>query len=344
MPKRTYVDFRAVKQAVSIVQILDHYGLTDKFKRSANGDTLTGPCPLHNGENPTQFRVSISKNCWHCFSECKNGGNILDFVSRKEDCTIREAALLLADWFNLPSDQPEAAPAEKALPTAKPSSGLPGTKPESKRKETSGSEDTTPNKPLGFQLQNLDPNHPYLAERGLTQDTIFNFGLGFCNKGSMAGRIAIPIFNPEGEIVAYVGRWPGDPPGDTPKYKFPPDFRKTLELFNIDRAFDEPEELPLIIVEGFFGAMWLWQHGARKVVALMGSSMSEQQERMIVERIITGARVILMLDEDNAGREARDKIVARLARYYYVTIFLLNEEGMQPENLSEDRIRMTAIA
>jgi hypothetical protein len=46
---------------------------------------------LHNGQSPTQFRVSISKNCWHCFSECKSGGNILDFVARKENGSIREA-------------------------------------------------------------------------------------------------------------------------------------------------------------------------------------------------------------------------------------------------------------
>jgi DNA primase len=74
MPKTPYVDFKAVKQAVPIVQILDHYQLTDRFKR--NGDSLTGPCPLHNGQSPTQFRVSISKNYWQCFSECESGGII----------------------------------------------------------------------------------------------------------------------------------------------------------------------------------------------------------------------------------------------------------------------------
>ena len=80
MPKSPFVDFKTVKESVSILQILDHYQLTDTFKQ--NGDSLTGPCPLHGGQSPTQFRVSISKNCWNCFSECKHGGNILDFVSR----------------------------------------------------------------------------------------------------------------------------------------------------------------------------------------------------------------------------------------------------------------------
>ena len=56
-----FVDFKAVKAAVSILQVLERYGIAEKFKRS--GDSLSGPCPLHDGQNPTQFRVSISKNC-----------------------------------------------------------------------------------------------------------------------------------------------------------------------------------------------------------------------------------------------------------------------------------------
>jgi DNA primase len=72
MPKSRYVDFRAVKQAVTIVQILDHYKLTDRFQRK--DDSLSGPCPIHKGENSTQFRVSVSKNCWNCLGECEFGG------------------------------------------------------------------------------------------------------------------------------------------------------------------------------------------------------------------------------------------------------------------------------
>src|SRR5438552_16104823 len=94
-----FVDFRAVKAQVTMQQVLDHYGLTERFTRS--GDSLSGPCPIHQGSNPTQFRVSLSKNCWNCFSDCKCGGNVLDFVSRMENCGIREAAFKLADWFNL---------------------------------------------------------------------------------------------------------------------------------------------------------------------------------------------------------------------------------------------------
>ncbi len=94
------------------------------------------------------------------------------------------------------------------------------------------------------------------------------FGIGFCSKGMMADRIAIPIPNAKGEVVAYAGRFPGKPGEDMPQYKLPPGFRKSQELFNLDRAAKEPADQPLIIVEGFFDAMKLHQHGCRKVVAL----------------------------------------------------------------------------
>ncbi|MDE2103399.1 MAG: hypothetical protein KGL39_39525, partial [Patescibacteria group bacterium] len=91
MPKSMFVDFKAVKAAVTMEQVLERYGLLDKFKRGQ--DSLSGPCPIHKGSNPTQFRVSISKNIWNCFSECKHGGNVLDFIARMEDVSIHAAAL-----------------------------------------------------------------------------------------------------------------------------------------------------------------------------------------------------------------------------------------------------------
>ena len=116
----------------------------------------------------------------------------------------------------------------------------------------------------------MQREHPYLTqERGLTLETIIDFGLGYFTgqKGMMVGRIVIPINNVKGEVVAYAGRWPGEPPDkDTPKYKLPPNFKKMQELFNLDRAVKEPAVKPLVIVEGFFDVIKLHQHGYRKVV------------------------------------------------------------------------------
>jgi DNA primase len=86
------------------------------------------------------------------------------------------------------------------------------------------------NRPLGFRLT-VDAEHPYLSKRGIPPELVERFGLGFCAQGSMAGRIAIPIENAAGELVAYAGRWVGSeaelPEGEE-KYKLPKGFQKSL--------------------------------------------------------------------------------------------------------------------
>jgi DNA primase len=334
MATREFVDFKAVKAAVSMVRILDHYDLTNQFKRSANGDTLTGRCPIHKGENPTQFRISVSKNCWNCFGRCQRGGNILDFVSRMEECSIRQAAIRIADWFGLdrsaPATQRNASP-ENGASESVPDAGVP-----SKSEPKTEPNEAAPNKPLGFELTRLKTDHPYFAERGISSDAIAHFGLGFCERGSMAGRIVIPIRNAEGSVVAYAGRWPGEPPKDTPKYKLPAGFKKSQEIFNLDAATVETDEEPLIIVEGFFDCVGLWQLGLTRTVALMGSSLSAAQEALLRERTTAATRIILMLDEDEAGRVARAELAARLVFGRFVKVVVLPKEGLQPEALSAD--------
>lgn len=206
------------------------------------------------------------------------------------------------------------------------------------RRPTPAPEPVTPNKPLQFRLDKLERNHPYLAERGLTQETVIDFGIGFCAKGMMAGRIAIPIHNPKGEVVAYAGRWPGEPPEGTPKYKLPQGFRKSLELFNIERAIKEPVDMPLIIVEGFFDCMKLHQHRSRKVVALMGSSMSAAQEELIRSHTNHDSQIVVMLDEDEAGRAGRDDLAVRLCRFAFVRVHSFGKEGMQPSDLGASEL------
>lgn len=338
MPKSSFVDFKAVKAATTMEQVLAHYGLTDKFKRS--GDSLSGPCPIHGGTNPTQFRISISKNIWNCFSECKRGGNVLDFIARMEDVSIHAAALKAVDWFRLDLDAlgSSSNEEEEPEPESPEDDGSCKGKPASK-KASVDSEKVTPNKPLKFRLDKLDPDHPYLRERGLTPQTIKEFGIGFCEKGMMAGRIAIPISNPEGAVVAYAGRFPGEPAEDTPKYKLPQGFRKSLELFNIERARHEPGNTPLLIVEGFFDCMKLYQHGYRKVVALMGSTMSAAQEELIRKYTNSRSQIVLALDEDEAGQAGREDIANRLVRYCFVRVQMFEKPGTQPENLTAEEVQ-----
>jgi DNA primase len=227
-----FVGFNQLKQTVTMEQVLARYGLLEKLRRS--GDSLSGVCPLHQGHNPTQFRVSLSRNCWICFGDCHGGGSIIDFVSRMEKVSIREAGLLLQDWFNLETGNGNEVP-----------------RPAAKDKVVPFTKETNP--PLRFILGALDGTHPYLTKRGLTAETISTFGLGYCPHGSLRGWIAIPIHDAQGNVVAYAGRWPGTPPDEQPKYRLPRGFRKSLELFNQHRAAKEDASEPLVVVEGFFG-------------------------------------------------------------------------------------------
>ncbi len=337
MPKSSFVDFKAVKAAITMEQVLEHYGLLDKFKRGS--DSLSGPCPIHKGSNPTQFRVSISKNIWNCFSECKHGGNVLDFIARMDDVSIHAAALKAIEWFNLDPEAVSADSREESPKLTEAPKATDAPRPTAAKPAALVQENGAPNKPLKFRLDKLERSHPYLiTERGLTLETIVDFGVGYCAKGMMAERIAIPIHNPEGNVVAYAGRFPGEPAEDTPKYKLPQGFRKSLELFNIDRAVKEPAEKPLVIVEGFFGCMKLHQLGCRKVVALMGSTMSGAQEELIRKHTGRNSQVIVMLDEDEAGKFGREDIAVRLAKFCFVKTHVFDEPGTQPDQLSAENL------
>ena len=338
MAKTKFVDFRAVKAAITMEQLLGHYKILDQFKRT--GDSLNGPCPIHKGSNPTQFRVSTTKNIWNCFSDCEHGGNTLDFITKMEKCSIHAAALKAIEWFNL---DPEAmAASDDNAEAAEPKTSAPAPKPAARPAASpkAAPESNVPNAPLKFRLDKLERAHPYLTEqRELTPETIIDFGIGYCAKGMMEGRIAIPIHNTKGEVVAYAGRFVGEPPEGTPKYKLPPGFRKSQELFNIDRAAKQPADEPLVIVEGFFDAMKLHQHGCHKVVALMGSTLSSAQEELIRQHTTSHSHVIVMLDENEAGKAGREDIACRLSKFCFVRVHQFSQPDMEPEHLTAEEVQ-----
>ena len=334
--KKPFVDFRDIRSRITMEQVLEHYGVLDIFKRS--GHSLSGPCPIHKGTNKTQFRVDTDKNIWHCFSECKHGGNTLDFIVKMENCSIHDAAIKACEWFSIPLDEVKASIGED-----KPEEKAAASKPAARSKPLAAlaPEDDKPNLPLKFRLDKLQQEHPYLTqERGLTLETIMDFGLGYFtgDKGMMVGHVVIPIHNVKSELVAYAGRWPGEPPKGTEKYKLPPNFKKLREVFNLDQAIKEPADKPLVIVEGFFDVIKLHQLGYRKAVALMGWFMSPTQEELIRAHANSYSHIIVMLDENKAGQEAREEIAGKLAKFAFVKVHVFDKPDMQPEHLSAEEV------
>ena len=305
--EKNWVDFKSVKSAVSMQMMLDHYQI-HWLKKS--GEELRGRCPIHQGEGQQSFHVSLTKNAFHCFS-CKARGNVLDFVGAMEKCSVREAAAKIQEWFAVTS---------KLMPVE--------TKHVSKT-EKRETDSEVGNKPLNFELKGVDLGHPYLGARGITRETAESFGVGlFSGRGSMSGRVVIPIHSERGELVAYAGRAIDE---SEPRYKFPVGFHKSHVLFNLHKAEGEQ----VIIVEGFFDCMQVWQAGYSSVVALMGSTLSERQEHLLVERF---KMITLFLDADEAGRKAVEEIAARLLRKVHVRI-LEPPDGKQPDQLDQEQLR-----
>ena len=309
-------DFKSLKQRIPIDHVLARYGV--KLRR-VGPHTLCGACPLptHTSQQSRQsFSVNLSLQVWSCHSasciaarDGRIGGHVIDLVAIMERCGLRQAGLRLQDWFSVHASHPVPVPALTLACSA-----------------------AQPNRPLGFALQGIDTRHPYLAKRGISPATARMFGVGmYHGNGFLAGRCVIPIRDENSQLVAYAGRAVN---GEEPKYRFPAGFRKSQVLFNLDRAVQTGSN-NVIVVEGFFDALKVYQAG-HPVVALMGSCFSQRQSELLLSRF---ARVTLMLDGDETGRRAAEFIVQRLTPSVPVHKVKLPNR-VQPDQLASAEINV----
>jgi DNA primase len=295
------IDFKELKERTDFVALLARYGI----KAIGSGAQRSALCPFHD-DTRESLSINIERKVFHCFA-CDAKGDIFAFIAKLERISIREAAELIAEAHPIPL-------AERAVAS------------EGRSMTDRG------NKPLNFKLK-LDGTHPYLAERGLSPELVDTFGLGYCSAGILQGRICIPIHNEKGNLVAYAGRWPADPvPGGERRYLLPAKFKKSHVLFNLHRVSGRSKHL--VIVEGYWSVFRLHALGIAGV-ALMGRSLSTQQEELLVQ---SGVRLItLLLDGDVPGRTATANIMPRLASWCFVRAPALTDDqapdSMAGENL-----------
>jgi DNA primase len=333
-----WIDFADLRSRLDFAAVLRHYGVELKVKK---GDQHQGFCPLpgHGGNRRSpSFSANLSRKIFHCFG-CQKKGDCIAFVANMEGLDeangqdIRKAALLLQERFLSDASPPPHRPSPRTVKKEN-SQSTPA-------QENTGRGATRPvivNAPLDFELKGLDSEHPYLKERGFTTETIAHFGLGYCSRGSMQERIAIPIHNAQGRLVGYAGRLVDDQKiGDGhPKYKLPGsrerdgkcyEFHKSLILYNGFAAGGDLHDV--IVVEGFPSAWWLWQCGFPGVVALMGSDCSDEQARLIVASTVPSARIWLLPDGDSAGELCALGAMQRLCPHRFVRWIRLTS-GKQP--------------
>jgi DNA primase len=305
-----WLNFREVKQSIPIEVVLGHYQW--KYLRR-RGDRVQGCCPIHRGERADAFNVDLRNNGFHCFS-CQAHGGVLDLVVAMERCSLRQAGLLLTEWFTVTT---EVRTSESTVDQKKTAQLI-------REKERLAA-------PLKFTLRPIDSRHAYLRERGIDAHTAAYFGVGYyAARGLLQGRVVIPIHNERGHLLAYAGRSIN---GTDPKYKLPTDFAKSRVLFNLHRVIAHRQQT-IVVVEGFFDCLKVHQAGLPGVVALMGCSLSEHQETLLVESF---HNVVLMLDADSAGIHGSAVIADRLVKHCRVEIVGL-APGQQPDRLSTPEI------
>ncbi len=322
-----WVNFREIRTRISIADVLARYYRIENLKQV--GQTLVGPCPVHNGNSARAFHVDLDKNLWHCFTGCKKGGNQLDLVAAKDQVSVREAALRLKKFFL--DDDPAPAAAVVGVPPSPPPPAAAHAVPEkgSKREKPA-------NPPLDLALQLL-PDHPHIVQdRRLSLETAQHFGIGYCARGILAGCIGIPIHDEAGQLVAYAGRrLKFSDAEDMGKYRFPKGFHKDRVLYNLHRALPEAEgEYGLVLVEGFFTVMHLYELGVRAAVATMGSDLSEHQAVLAAK----SRHVTVLFDGDPAGQMGAARALERLEPLTNVHLVLL-PQGLKPEDCTPEMLR-----
>jgi len=299
-----WIEFAAIKHRVPLQAVLEYYRIGE-LRRSGK-DRLRGRCPLHDGEGRETFHADTGAQIFHRFS-CGAGGSVLDLVAAIERCSLRQAAEKLSGWgsalvLDVGSRQATVTKKIESVP------------------------------PLGFRLREVDLRHPYLSARGIGEATAAEFGVGFyMGPGLMGHRLVIPIHDETGQLVGYCGR---SLDRSEPRYKFPAGFAKSQLLFNLHRA-TTARQPRVIVVEGFFDCLKVHQAGFRSVVALMGSALSERQRWLLAQRF---GNITLMLDGDQAGRQASIAISARLAQHCRVSVVRLSDNA-QPDQLSSQSLQ-----
>ncbi len=346
-----WIKFKELRQKLDFASVLKHYGIELRVK----GEQHQGLCPLpgHKGEKHPSFSANLQRGIFQCFG-CQAKGNVLDFVALMENLDptngedFRKAALIAEERFVRAAAAPtEGTGRESNLPDQQTTRAQTAPAPEPKGEPAAAAPQTVINAPLDFELKGLDPKHPYLAGRGFAVETIAHFGLGYCARGVMQGRIAIPLHDAQGKLIGYAGRLVDHSAvtEENPKYRFPSkraragvvhEFRKSAFIYNGHRVVRPVDNI--FLVEGFPAVWWLWQAGYVNVVGLMGATCSDAQANLIVDLLAPAGHVWVFPDGDAAGNACAESVLVRVAPHRF-TRWVKLTPGRQPTDCSPDELR-----
>jgi DNA primase len=321
-----------VKQQADIVRVIGEY-----LPLRKSGQNFTGLCPFHAEKTPS-FAVHPVKQIYHCFG-CGVGGDVFKFVMEVDKLSFPDAVRAVAEKCGI------------AVPQARERS------PEERRTNQQRAALVEMHREAAaFFARHLTTTaegkaaRAYLADRGLNEEAIARFGLGFAPSGGDAllrhlkqkfpeklieqsglvsrddksrlydrfrRRIIFPIANESGKIVAFGGRSLGD---DMPKYLNSPEtpiYSKSGLLYHLDRAKESiRREGFAVLVEGYMDTIAVALAGIGQVVASCGTSLTESQVKLLARFT---KQIVVNYDPDNAGQAATERSLALLLEQDFET-------------------------
>jgi len=333
-----------VKQQADIVRVVGEY-----VRLKKTGKDFSGLCPFHQEKTPS-FTVSPIKQIFYCFG-CGKGGDVYNFVMDMEKCEFPEAVKVVAEKCGI------AVPRQKERSLE-----------ERKENQQRSVLVEMHREAQTFFVKQLEGTpegkaaRAYLEDRGLDNDAIARFGIGYAPSGGDAllrhlkikyndklliesglvsrdqsagrlfdrfrRRITFPISNESGKIVAFGARALGD---DMPKYLNSPEtpiYSKSNVLYHMDRAKEALRRQDFaILVEGYMDVIAAARAGISNVVASCGTSLAETQIKLLGRFT---KRVIVNYDPDTAGQAATERSLSLLLEQdFEVRVLALPPVGNQ---------------
>jgi DNA primase len=307
-----------VKQAADIVEVVSAH--TDLRRQGAR---WVGLCPFHEERTPS-FSVEPQEKLYHCFG-CGVGGDVIKFVEEKEGLGFAEAVELLADRYGVELEREQEDPRAEAR--------------RQQRRRLEELLERTAGYYANFLWESKEAAkaREYLAERGLGEEVLRGFGVGFAPsawdkilvRGQQAGfsveelrgvglvqrgrgggeydrfraRIMFPIRDRRGRTLGFGGRAMRSDQGakyvNTAETDF---FHKSQMLYGVDRAKGAIAKAGrAVVVEGYTDVLALHQAGVEEAVGVMGTAITGEQVAALSGMV---EEVVLALDADSAGQEA----------------------------------------
>ena len=320
-----------IRKKADIVEVIGSY-----INLAPQGKNYFGICPFHNDHSPS-LSVSREKQIYKCFT-CLASGNVFTFVQNYENISFIEAVKKVADKINYKLDIKdkivnknskyyELMDLSNKIFVNNLNSNLGLKAKEYLINERHLSEDAIKEFNIGLALNDNNLNK-LLSSKGYSDKDIIEMSLANKTDNGLLdmfrNRITFPICNHEGKIIAYSARIYQNE--DTSKYinsKESVIFKKGYTFYNYDKCRLEALKIKsVILVEGQMDAIRVYTSGFKNVIASMGTAITSNHISLLKK---LNAKVILMMDNDNAGEKST----------------ILNGEELIKNNIEVSVVRLT---